>query len=298
MHVVVGITGNTGGTVARTLLDRGARVKAVVRDVGRAESWAAKDVELATGDLKDAESLERAFAGAEAAYVLNPPAYTAPDLFAEAEQMARAIRRASEATGLRHLVVLSSVGAHIPTGTGNIHTNWYFEDCLGGLSGHVTFVRPAYFMQNWGAVAAAAARDGVLPSFLGPLDRAIPMVSAADIGRVAAQAMLDGDRAPTVIELAGPRSYSPNDAAAAFGKVLGRAVQAIEVPEAQWPAVLKQTGFTDRTIEAWVEMFGGFNSGAIDFEGVGKLQRGTTTLEQAVAALLEETEAPSLGVQA
>lgn len=286
MHVVTGITGNTGSVVASTLLDRGASVRAVVRDPAKAEGWARRGVELVQGDLADAESLGRAFEGAEAAYVLNPPAYALPDLFAHAETIAGAIRDAVEASGLRRLVVLSSFGAHQPSGTGIIQTNRTFEQRLGTLDTSLTFVRPTYFMQNWGAVAPAAAKDGVLPSFLSPLDRATAMTSTADVGRVAAEAMLAGEGAPRILELTGPATYSPNDAAAAFGAVLGRPVQAVPLPEAQWAGVLGQFGFADRTIAAWTEMFGGFNAGTITLEGVGEPIRGDVTLEQAVAGLL------------
>jgi uncharacterized protein YbjT (DUF2867 family) len=163
------------------------------------------------------------------------------------------------------------------------------------LEADLTFVRPAYFMQNW---AGAAARDGVLPSFLAPLDRAIPMVSTNDVGRVAAEALLDGARGTRVIELAGPRLYAPNDAAAAFTEALGRPVAAVAVPEAQWPAVLTQAGFTPRTIEAWVELFRAFNSGVIRFEGRETERRGEVSLERAIAELVTEARAPSLGVHA
>jgi uncharacterized protein YbjT (DUF2867 family) len=246
-------------------------------------------VDLAQADLGDADALAKAFEGARGAYVLNPPAYTAPDLFATADALADAIARAVRSSGLGRLVVLSSLGAHLPDGTGNILTNHAFEERLGDLDASVTFVRPGYFMQNWGAVAAVAAKDGVLPSFLAPLDRAIPMVSAADIGRVAAEALLEPADAAHIIELDGPRASSPNDAAAAFAKVLGRPVAAVAVPESQWPAILRQNGFSDRTIEAWVEMFRGFNDGSINFEGAGTSLRGQVPLDQAITTMLADS---------
>lgn len=294
--VVSGITGNTGGAVARTLLGRGVNVRALVRDPAKARQWQARGVEIVKGDLGDAASLARAFEGANAAYVLNPPAYTSPDLFEHAARLADAIYEATRESRLPRLVVLSSVGAHLSRGTGNVLTNHRFETRLRPLETDVVFVRPAYFMQNWGAVAAAATGDGVLPSFLAPLDREMATVSATDIGRVLAGAMLDGGPDDGVIELEGPRAYSPNDAAEAFSKALRRPVRALAVPESDWPAVLKQTGFTDRTIEAWVEMFRGFNSGRVSFEGGHETRTGKETLDDAIGALLLEARDPSLGV--
>jgi uncharacterized protein YbjT (DUF2867 family) len=188
---VTGISGNRGGATARTLLERGARVRAVVRDPVKGALWASRGAEVAIADLADSTSLARAFAGVDAAYVLNPPAYASEDLFVQAEVFARSISEAAQRSRLSRLVVLSSIGVHRTSGHGNIATNSTFERILGVLGGSVTFIRPAYFMENWGWVAAAAANDGLLPSFLSPLDRAIEMISTADIGRIAAKAMLD-----------------------------------------------------------------------------------------------------------
>jgi uncharacterized protein YbjT (DUF2867 family) len=255
-----------------------------VRDSARVAPWAAQGAEAAVADLADPVALARAFRGARCAYVLNPPAYTAEDLFTRAEEIAESIARAVDESGLERLVVLSSIGAHLSSGIGIIRTNSLFERRLGSLRAAVTFLRPAYFMQNWAWVAESASRDGVLPSFLAPADRAIPMVAAADVGRVAADAMMEPGTSARVIELDGPGSCSPNDAAAAFSRALGRKVEAVPIPESQWADALTRSGFRSRTIEAWIELFRGFNSGHIVFEGDEAARRhGRVTLAEAVA---------------
>ncbi|HEY7413256.1 MAG TPA: NAD(P)H-binding protein [Vicinamibacteria bacterium] len=286
-YAVAGVSGNTGGATARALLARGAPVRVVVRDPVKGEPWEAAGAEVAVADLGDPAALAAALRGVTAAYVLNPPAYALPDLFARAEQLAESILQAARAAGRPRLVVLSSIGAHLPAGTGNILTNRAFERVLGPPERASTFLRPAYFMENWAWVAPVAAEQGVLPSFLAPLDRAIPMVSVADVGEAAAQALLDEDGAGTVIELAGPRSYSPAAAAAAFAAALGRPVTAVAVPEEGWPAALASSGFSARTIASWQELFRAFNTGAIDFERRGgEPARGGTPLEDAIAAVV------------
>ena len=42
-------------------------------------------------------------------------------------------------------------------------------------------------MENSSWDVAPAAQNGVFPSFLQPLDKPVPMVATADIGRVAAE---------------------------------------------------------------------------------------------------------------
>ena len=285
MDVVAGASGNTGGAVARELLARGAPVRVLVRDADKGAAWRRAGAEVAMGDLTDAASLVRAFAGARGVYVLNPPAYPLPDLFAQARAIAEAVASAAREARLERLVVLSSVGAHRAEGTGIIATNRTFEKRLGGLGIPVVFLRSAYFLSNWAWVAGPAAAQGVLPSFLAPAERAIPMVAATDIGRVAAAALLS-DEPGGVIELAGPRSYSPRDVAAAFARVLGRGVEVVEIPEAGWGDALGGSGFAPRTIAAWTEMFRGFNSGWIGFEGgEDEVRRGGVELAEVAAAI-------------
>lgn len=287
LHAVVGVGGNTGSATARALLARGARLRVVVRDPARGAAWAAHEVAVA--DLADATSLARAFDGVASAYVLNPPAYTAPDLFARAEELATAILESARRARLPRLVVLSSIGAHLPSGNGNIGTNRIFERVLTPLGAGVVFLRPATFMENWAWVAQAAAAQGVLPSFLAPPDRALPMVSVTDVGEIAAAAMLDAGAGARTVEIAGPRDCSPDDAAAAFARALGRPVRVAVVPEAEWPAALRAWGFTPRTIESWVELFRAFNSGLVDFERAQPAATGAVTIEEAVGRIVRGT---------
>lgn len=292
LYAVTGVSGHTGGATASALMARGARVRAVVRDPTRGEPWASRGAEVAVADLADATSLAAAFEGARAACVLNPPAYATPDLFARAEQLAASILAAARQARLPHLVVLSSIGAHIASGAGIIRTNGTFERVLAALGSAVTFLRPAYFMENWAWVAPVAAGQGLLPSFLAPMDRTLPMVSVADVGEVVAALLLDPRAGARVVEIAGPQACSPQDAAAAFCRALGRPIRVAIVPEPEWPAALEGWRFTPRTIEAWVEMFQAFNSGRIDFERRGSAPLvGRVSIHEAIGRIVREQPA-------
>ena len=64
--LVTGATGFIGGRLAeRLVVEHGARVRALVRNFGRAARLARYPIELVHGDLKSAESVERAVAGCD-----------------------------------------------------------------------------------------------------------------------------------------------------------------------------------------------------------------------------------------
>lgn len=281
MFLVTGITGNTGAAAADALLASGRRVRALVRSPEKARAWAARGVELVEGDVASADDLARAMAGVDGAYVLVPPDYAADDFIARAAAIAGGVRAAVERSRPERLVFLSSEGAQAPEGTGIIRTLHAAEEILAGAPTRLTFLRAAYFQENWLAVLPLAAAQGVLPSML-DLDRPQRMVATADIGRVAAEA-LRAETAPALIELAGPEDYSPRDVAAAASRVLGRSVEPVVPPRAAWEGIFQEAGLRAGAAELMAEMYDGIGSGAVTMSGVVPLLRGRVSIEEMLA---------------
>lgn len=264
MYIVSGATGQTGSIVAKTLLEKDLPVRVIVRGREKGTEFEKLGAEIAVADLQDAEALKKAFNGGKVLYLMNPPNYQAEDMFAETEKNIAALHEAFAGSSLEKIVVLSSIGAHLTSGTGNIFTLHLLEEGLKNSGIPTTFVRAPNFMENWLAEVETAKTDGILPSFHHPLDRKIPHIAAEDIGRIVADAMLESTEGVQIKELAG-LSYSPEDFAAAFAKVLERDVRAVAVPEAEWRGILSNFA-SEKNVEAWVEMMNGLNSEQIGFE--------------------------------
>ena len=289
LYAVVGASGQTGSVVARTLLAGGHAVRVVLRQESTAKMWRDLGAEVALADVGDAAALAQAFQGCAGAYLLNPPAYQDADLFARAHHVHAAMVDAVQAANVRRIVALSSVGGQHAQGTGNIQTTHDFEQQLKPLQGefNVTVLRAANFMENWMWFAAPAKAHGVLPSMFQPADKAFPSVSVLDIGRTAASLLTDGVPGCRVVELHGPADSSPVDAAHVLTQLLGRAVEVNEPARDTWAASFAANGFSARSSQAFCEMFDGFNSGHIAFEGTHETRRGTVGLSDALAASLE-----------
>ena len=288
IYVVLGATGQTGRATAEALTRSGKKVRVVVRDEGKGADWRERGTQIAVvADAADSEALARAFDGAEGAYVLIPPDYRSDDMFARAAAVAASIKEAARRTALPKIVALSSIGSHVPRGTGNILSTHILEEALGELGGRAGFLRAASFLDNWKGLLPLARQDGVLPSFYSPLERKIPQVASQDIGQACADVLLQewNNSTSRVWELHGPEPYSPNDIADAFGKALGREVRAALVPPSQWPQTLAQMGNSPHAVETYSEMMRGFNDGTIVFEETGVTTlRGKTSPLQAVSS--------------
>ena len=190
VFAVTGITGNVGGEVARNLLAAGQPVRAVVRDIRKGETWAKRGCDLVEADINDAAALTAAFKGATGVFVLVPPNFDPSPDFREARAMAAALRSALDAARPGRVVYLSTIGAQA-TRSNLLTQHTIIEQVLGELSIPISFLRPGWFMENSSWDVAPATQNGVFPSFLQPLDKPVPMVATADIGRVAAELIQD-----------------------------------------------------------------------------------------------------------
>ncbi len=293
MFAIMGATGNTGGAVLRALQRRGAQVRAISRNPDGARTRLAAEVEVVAVDPADAASLAAAFAGVEGAYVLNVPGPETPDVMAAAEAVSRNVAEALAAARVPHAVALSSEGAHQRDGTGIIRTLHGFEQALLVTGVPLTRVRATFFIENWASAIGPASAEGVLPSLLQPTDRAVRIVAVADIGEaVAARLIAGADADAPVVNLVGPRDYAPDEVAEALAAILGRPVSAIAPPRESWMAALTGAGLGASYAGELAAMYDAINAGRIGFEpGVGRTERGTTELADALATLDAEATA-------
>jgi NAD(P)H dehydrogenase (quinone) len=281
MYAVTGITGKVGGTVAQRLLAAGEKVRAVVRDAAKGKPWADKGCAVSVAEIGDAAALTAAFADTDGIFLMTPPNYDPEPGFPDTRANARAIATAIEAARPGKLVFLSTVGA--PVAEPNLLNNAKLtEVMLRRAPVPVAFLRSAWFMEN-AAWDIEAARSGVLPSFLQPLDHAIPMAATADIGDTAAALLRENWNGVRVVELEGPRRYAAADIGRAFAAALGREVRMEPVPRDTWEQLFRSQGMKHPMPR--IRMVDGFNEGWIDFEGSGEHRRGSVTLETVIAGL-------------
>jgi uncharacterized protein YbjT (DUF2867 family) len=285
MYAITGATGNTGRVVAERLLAAGKQVRVIVRDKAKASALAKLGAEVVVAELSDQAALEKAFAGAEGVYLLSPPDVRSNAFIAErkalTQQLADTLARAKP----QHVVLLSSIAAQHDSGTGPIVTVYNAEHQLRATGLNVTFLRAAYFVENWAAVIPVAKQDGVLPAFF-PLDKAIPMVATHDIGVAAANALLDGPRGTRIIELAGPTDVRAIDVAASLSELLGREVKAVPAPLEAVVPTFTGAGMSEDMAQLFHGLYTSISSGKLAWQGTHESQRGSTSITDALRTLI------------
>jgi NAD(P)H dehydrogenase (quinone) len=282
MYAITGITGKVGGAVARNLLAAGRPVRAVLRDAAKAKAWADQGCDIALAKMADAKALTDAFRGAEAVFILPPPIFDPAPGFPEIRAVIAAVTEALAAARPARVVHLSTIGAQASQ-PNLLGQQSLVEQALRHLSTPVTFLRPAWFLENFAWDVASARDDGVLRSFLQPLDRAIPMAATADIAKTAADLLMQAWSKGGVVELKSA-DLSPNAAAAAFAKILGCDVRAEVVPRETWGQLFKSQGMNDPMPR--IQMLDGFNEGWLAFQDPAHVVQGNTTLETVFRGLV------------
>ncbi|HMV66504.1 MAG TPA: NAD(P)H-binding protein [Myxococcota bacterium] len=277
------MSGRTGRVVAEQLLGDELPVRALVRNPVRGREWADRGAEVVPVDLRSAAALAEALSGADAAWLLVPPDVGGAGFVDGRVSVAESLAEAVRASGIPRVVVLSSIGAQHASGTGPIVGAHRMEALFRDVPG-VTFLRAAWFVENWLPALDIARTEGLLPVFQAA-DRPHPMVCAQDIGRAGAELMLSDD-APRVVELAGADDPTPHEVAAALGELLDRPVNVRRLwPEAAIDA-FAMAGASADVARLYAEMYRAMDDGRVAWERPDDVWRGARTMREALAELM------------
>ncbi|MGF7132715.1 uncharacterized protein YbjT (DUF2867 family) [Paraburkholderia sp. EB58] len=284
MFAVTGITGQVGGVVARVLLAAGLDVRGVVRDPVKGEHWENQGCEVAIAEMNDAVALARAFDGAEAVFILLPPNFDPAPGFPESKAAIAALSDALTVSMPKRVVCLSTIGAHV-TQPNLLQQSGMMERAFGLLPMPVACLRAGWFMENAALDLEPALASGVISSFLYPLDKPVPMVATADVGRVAASLLRQDWTDHQIIELEGPRRTTPNEIAEVFSRLLGKEIRRVPVARDTWESEFASQGMQNPLPR--IQMLEGFNEGWIEFEFPTSTVKGSVPLETVLRGLVQ-----------
>ncbi|MBN1608085.1 MAG: NAD(P)H-binding protein [Polyangiaceae bacterium] len=268
MHVVFGITGRTAGVAARALVERSTRVRGVGRNAERLRPFVDLGIEAFVGNVEDATSVQHALAGAVAAYLLIPPNFAVDDFRAFQRRAADALANGVAKAAVRHVVLLSSLGANHPAGTGPIVGLHELEQRLRGIPRlHVLSIRAGYFMENFLMNVEMVRTMGILGT---PAPRHAPLglIAAADIGRYAARRLHALDfNGFEVVNLIGPSLLTMEEVAKALGQAIGKPELAyVQFSHEDAKKGLLEAGLKPQLAALYLEMHQGAAAGLLQPE--------------------------------
>ena len=216
--LVTGATGNVGRHVIQQLTQRGAKVRALVRNPVAANL--PDGVEVVQGDLLDVDALREAFQGVSTLFLINA---VVADEFTQALITLNVAREA----GVKRVVYLSVIHSDRYVNVPHFAGKFGVERMIEQMGFNATILRPAYFMDNDLTIKDVVLGHGVYPMPIG--SKGLAMIHAHDIGEIAAIELLSRDQAPdgsalTRINLVGPDTLTGAEVASLWSDALGRPI--------------------------------------------------------------------------
>ena len=227
--LVTGATGQQGGAVARTLLSRGHRVKALTRkpDSDAARRLASAGAVVEAGDLGDAASVVKAASGVDTLFLMGN-SYEAG--IEEETRQGIIAANAAKAAGVGHLIYSSVADADKKTGIPHFDSKYPVERHIAGLGIPYTISAPVAFMENFVTPRSVGALGQGVHAFPMPAKRVLQLVALADIGAfVAALAERREQVFGQRFDFAGDE-LSGEEQAKILSQAIGRPVNYQEIP--------------------------------------------------------------------
>lgn len=285
MHIILGATGHVGSEVAENLLKKKENVLLITRDAHKTKKWERQGAKVAAVDVLDTDALRHVLDRGNSLFLLNPPGDPSKNSIEEERETLQSIMMALEDSSIEHIVAASTYGAQAGNGIGDLGILYEMEIELKNLFRPHHIVRSAYYMTNWDSSLQTALEEGVIYSFF-PADFKIPMVSPKDIGKLAAELLLDKEGADRPHHIEGPEEYTPADVAVAFSEHLRRPVKVVTIPPEEWMESMVKQGFSKESAASMAAMTEVILNNKL--EKPRAPDRGKISLNDHIASLIEE----------
>jgi uncharacterized protein YbjT (DUF2867 family) len=246
MILMIGATGNIGSEVTRQLMAKGVEVRALVRDVAKAEAMLGSKVQWVTGDLSRPETVAAAMRGADKLFLVTP-------LHLDQVAMKSVAIQAAKSAGVKHIVMSTGIGAGPDAGVeiGRWHGTNQEEVKATGIA--YTFLQPGFFMQNMLMFAGTIREQGAFYLPLG--DSKVSWVDARDIAQVGVTALTQAGHENKEYPITGGEAISCAAMAATLSEVLGKSVSYVDVPLAAAKQGMVSAGMPEKLADLMNETY-------------------------------------------
>ncbi len=265
-YVITGGAGNISRPLAEKLLKAGHQVTIIGRSEANLEPLKKKGATTAIGSIEDPDFLKRTFSNADAAYTMIPPKY---DITANWKnyigQIGKNYRDAIKGSSIKHVVNLSSTGAHLNDGCGPVSGLFKVEAALNELNDvNILHLRPSYFFVNLLGSIDLIKNMNIIGSNFGGKDFKILLSDTNDIAEVASEKLLALDFTGHSVLYIASDEPTTDDVAKKIGNEIGK-------PDLPWVVFsdeqafegLKQAGFTEEIARNYAEMGHALNAGTM-----------------------------------
>ena len=247
MILVTGATGLNGRELVQRLSARGVAVRALVRNLAKAEALAAlPHVQITEGDLARPETLVRPLQGVDRAMLISS---SDPGMLDVQTNFIEAARNA----GVAHVVKLSGIIPELdsPFRFARMHAEIERRLEVSGLG--FTHLRAGEFMPSYFRQVPSIVAKGAL--FLPMEDARIASVDVGDIAEVAAIVLTTSGHEGKTYPLTGPEALTMAEVAAKLSAATGKTIRYVNVSPEDAKKARLAAGMPPFLVDALDELF-------------------------------------------
>ncbi|MDT3404027.1 NmrA family NAD(P)-binding protein [Mucilaginibacter terrae] len=279
--VITGSLGNIGKPLTQKLVAAGHQVTVVSSNADRKAEIENLGAQAAIGLVSNADFLAQTFNGADAVFAMTPPNLGGSNIIANTVAAGKAYAAAFKQAGIKRIVMLSSIGGHLPAGNGPIAGIHQIEELYKQLDGIAfTFLRAGYFYTNYYNDVPLIKYNNIIGANY-PDNVQLLLVHPVDIATAAAEE-LQRPATGSNIRYVVSDVVTPAQVAKVFGAAIGKPeLPWVEFTDDQSLQGMVGAGVPEEIAALYTEMGTGFRNGNIPehFEQSGSPVTGSIKLD-------------------
>lgn len=291
--IITGSLGNVAKPLVQQLFGEGHDITVISSNETKKDEIETLGAKAAIGSITDLDFLVKTFEGADAAFLMTPPNMGGVNIVENTINAGKNYAEVIKQTGLKRVVMLSSIGAESPVENGPIKGLHFIEKFYNKLENtSVTFLRAGYFYLNFFNDIPLIKNAGIIGANF-PQDAKVPLVHPIDIAKAAAEELIKNFEGKNVRYI-----VSDERKASEFAKVFGNAIGKLELPWIEFKDEdslngMLQAGLPQEMAELYTEMGRGIRDGVVqkDFIEHGSVVDGEIKLEEFAKEFAEKFNA-------
>ena len=261
-YVITGSLGNISKPLAERLTAAGHKVTIISSKSDKVAQIEAIGAKAAIGLVEDILFLTNTFSGADAVYTMVPPNFGSDNWKEYIAGIGENYAAAIKASGVKNVVNLSSIGAHMADGCGPVSGLFFVEKALNALPDvNVKHLRPGFFYPNFLANIGMIKHMGIMGGNYGEGTKLV-LVHPDDIAEAAAEELLGLSFSGKSVRYVTSDEKTTVEVAAILGKAIGKPdLPWINFKDEDTIAGMIQAGLSQEIAENYAEMGAAMRSG-------------------------------------
>jgi uncharacterized protein YbjT (DUF2867 family) len=263
-YVITGSLGHISKPIAVALVNAGHETIVITSNHNKLKEIESIGAKAAVGSVEDPDFIGRAFANANAVYLMIPPNFASTGWREYQNKVADIYVNALRTNNIHHAVVLSSVGAHMGNGAGPVDGLADLEKKLSALQNlHVKILRPSYFYYNLFGMIPLMKNMNIMGSNFGNTEEKLILTDTGDIADAAIEELLSLNFKGQSIRYIASDERHPNEIAEVLSKSVGKSAPWVSFSDEQALGGMVQAGLPQSIAEGYVTMGKGIREGRV-----------------------------------